>query len=111
MKYKNLQQFMQSFGLARKVEGDTIEERNASFIAENAPGREHQVYCRGCGQMLMSVGDEGGGAQKRADSERAMQWHHACYQKAEANYMARMKREVNYREEQSIERDGDNRGL
>ena len=102
MKYKNLQDFMTSFGLARKLEGESIEERHESFVKDMAPNKENIIYCRGCGQALMTGGYTPA-EQKRYENERRMQFHEKCYREAEANYMARMKREANYRDEESIE--------
>lgn len=102
MKYKNLQHFMQSFGFARKLEGKTIEERHEEFIQDMAPHKEQIIYCRGCGQALMT-GGETQAEQLRAEGERKMQFHEKCYREAEANYMARIRREANYRDERPLD--------
>lgn len=94
---KDVFSFLQQHGLSKKVEGEDVEERHASFLRVNAPNEKRLIYCKGCGEPIIYLAGDLNNEGK-SNTERMMEFHEKCYINA-IEAMNQIRKDVNYRDE------------
>lgn len=96
-KDQEISKFLAQHGLGKKLEGEDVEARHASFLRVNAPNSRRLIYCKGCGEPIIYLAGVWNDEPK-SNYERTIEFHMKCYEQA-IYKMNRLQKDVDYKDE------------